>query len=316
MVPRSGVTVEEALLALLAGVAIVLLFLGLADALEGDVRARLRARRRALARRPPLPRGAPEPPRAERSALARRPTAGRRAAVPGRRPRMARSRRRPDARSGVGRGSGGGGVGARRPRRTPRERGLPARGVLHRHRARALAPAPRAAARGGRRGVAWWRARDDASPSRLGARGGPALGGEGPGGPATLARPHSPGPPAVARRGVRRRRRGALQGPRGARPRRPAARPGSGSAGPHPRGPGGAAPRADPSAPGRRGPARRARAGAAARGPGRTGARGGRLRGGPGGRGSPGSSAPGAHRAHAGALTDVGPGVPRDRSSD
>src|SRR5216684_3592382 len=52
MVPRSGVTVEEALLALLAGVAIGLLFLGLADALEGDVRARLRARRRALARRP------------------------------------------------------------------------------------------------------------------------------------------------------------------------------------------------------------------------------------------------------------------------
>jgi hypothetical protein len=75
------VTVEEALLALLAGVAIVLLFLGLADALEGDVRARPRARRRALARRPPLPRGAPEPPRAERSALARRPTAGRPRAV-------------------------------------------------------------------------------------------------------------------------------------------------------------------------------------------------------------------------------------------
>ena len=36
MLPRQGVTVEEALLALLAGVAIVLLFLGLADALEGD----------------------------------------------------------------------------------------------------------------------------------------------------------------------------------------------------------------------------------------------------------------------------------------
>jgi len=51
------VTVEEALFALVAGVAIVLMFLGLADALEGDARARFRARRRALARRmPPGPR--------------------------------------------------------------------------------------------------------------------------------------------------------------------------------------------------------------------------------------------------------------------
>jgi hypothetical protein len=81
MLPRQGVTVEEALLALLAGVAIVLLFLGLADALEGDARARLRARRRGLARRPPAPRAAPEPPRAERPALARRPAAGRPRAV-------------------------------------------------------------------------------------------------------------------------------------------------------------------------------------------------------------------------------------------
>lgn len=74
-------TVEEALLALLAGVAIVLLFLGLADALEGDARARLRARRRGLARRPPAPRAAPEPARADRPALARRPAAGRPRAV-------------------------------------------------------------------------------------------------------------------------------------------------------------------------------------------------------------------------------------------
>jgi len=81
MLSRQGVTVEEALLALLAGVAIVLLFLGLADALEGDARARLRARRRGLARRPPAPRAAPEPPRAERPALARRPAAGRPRAV-------------------------------------------------------------------------------------------------------------------------------------------------------------------------------------------------------------------------------------------
>jgi hypothetical protein len=81
MVPGQGVTVEEALLALLAGVAIVLLFLGLADALEGDARAWLRARRRGFARRPPAPRAAPEPPRAERPALARRPAAGRPKAV-------------------------------------------------------------------------------------------------------------------------------------------------------------------------------------------------------------------------------------------
>jgi hypothetical protein len=77
---RSAVTVEEALLALVAGVAIVLLFLGMADALEGDVRARFRARRRALARgmherlRP-----APEVPRGPRPVVARRPA---REAVP------------------------------------------------------------------------------------------------------------------------------------------------------------------------------------------------------------------------------------------
>jgi len=69
------VTVEEAFLALVAGIAIVLLFLGLADALEGDARARFRARRRALARRMPArPRPAVEPPQAPRSVGARRPT--------------------------------------------------------------------------------------------------------------------------------------------------------------------------------------------------------------------------------------------------
>jgi hypothetical protein len=45
------VTVEEALLAAMGLVAIVLLFLGLAQALEGDTRARLRARRRRFSRR-------------------------------------------------------------------------------------------------------------------------------------------------------------------------------------------------------------------------------------------------------------------------
>ena len=42
-------TVEEALFALVTGVAIVLMFLGLADALEGDARARFRARAAASA---------------------------------------------------------------------------------------------------------------------------------------------------------------------------------------------------------------------------------------------------------------------------
>jgi hypothetical protein len=68
------VTVEEALLALVAAVAIGLLFLGLADALEGDARARLRARRRRLGRRPPArPRQEAAPARPPRPALARRP---------------------------------------------------------------------------------------------------------------------------------------------------------------------------------------------------------------------------------------------------
>ena len=46
-------TVEEAFLAALGVIAIVLLFLGLAQALEGDPRARRRARRQHLARRAP-----------------------------------------------------------------------------------------------------------------------------------------------------------------------------------------------------------------------------------------------------------------------
>jgi hypothetical protein len=70
------VTVEEALLALIAAVAIGLLFVGLAEALEGDARARLRARRRRLGRRAPTrPRPEAGPARPPRPALARRPAA-------------------------------------------------------------------------------------------------------------------------------------------------------------------------------------------------------------------------------------------------
>jgi hypothetical protein len=55
-------TVEEALLAAVGAVALVLLFLGLRDALEGDPRARLRGRRRRNARRePPRPGLTPGP---------------------------------------------------------------------------------------------------------------------------------------------------------------------------------------------------------------------------------------------------------------
>ena len=69
-----GVTVEEALLALIAAVAIGLLFVGLADALEGEGRARLRARRRRLGRRAPTrPRPDAVPARPPRPALTRRP---------------------------------------------------------------------------------------------------------------------------------------------------------------------------------------------------------------------------------------------------
>jgi hypothetical protein len=68
------VTVEEALLALIAAVAIGLLFVGLSDALEGDARARLRARRRRLGRGAPTrPRPEAVPARPPRPALARRP---------------------------------------------------------------------------------------------------------------------------------------------------------------------------------------------------------------------------------------------------
>ena len=68
-------TVEEALLAVVGAVALVLLFLGLADALEGDPRTwlrGLRGRRRRLAR-PDQSRRAPAP--APRTPLARRATA-------------------------------------------------------------------------------------------------------------------------------------------------------------------------------------------------------------------------------------------------
>jgi hypothetical protein len=50
-----GVTVEEALLAVTGLVALVLLFLGLTQTLEGDARARLRARRRRSRRLPARP---------------------------------------------------------------------------------------------------------------------------------------------------------------------------------------------------------------------------------------------------------------------
>jgi hypothetical protein len=65
-------TVEEVLLAIVAAAATVLLFFGLAEALESEKYARLRARRRRLSRygvaRPPLEPGAPPP----RRPLARR----------------------------------------------------------------------------------------------------------------------------------------------------------------------------------------------------------------------------------------------------
>jgi hypothetical protein len=66
------VTVEEVLLAIVAAAALVLLFLGLAEVLEADAYARLRARRRQLARAGIRP-GRPAPPPPPRPALARRP---------------------------------------------------------------------------------------------------------------------------------------------------------------------------------------------------------------------------------------------------
>src|SRR5258705_2949750 len=65
-------TVEEALLAVVGAIALVLLFLGLADALEGDPRTWLRGRRRRLAQ-PDQSRHAAAP--APRIPLARRATA-------------------------------------------------------------------------------------------------------------------------------------------------------------------------------------------------------------------------------------------------
>lgn len=73
-------TVEEGLLAIVAAVAIVLLFLGLAEVLENDAYARLRARRRRLAR------GAMPPPRIAVAAAARPALARRLTAPPGARP--------------------------------------------------------------------------------------------------------------------------------------------------------------------------------------------------------------------------------------
>ncbi|HET8533753.1 MAG TPA: hypothetical protein VFO08_21560, partial [Methylomirabilota bacterium] len=62
-------TVEEALLAAVGVVALVLLFLGLVDALEGDPRTWLRGRRRRLARND---RSRPGVAPAPRTPLARR----------------------------------------------------------------------------------------------------------------------------------------------------------------------------------------------------------------------------------------------------
>lgn len=73
-------TVEEGLLAIVAAVAIVLLFLGLAEVLENDAYARLRARRRRLSR------GAMSPPRVHVAAAARPALAPRLAAPAGSRP--------------------------------------------------------------------------------------------------------------------------------------------------------------------------------------------------------------------------------------
>jgi hypothetical protein len=70
-------TVEEALLAVVGAVALVLLFLGLADALEGDPRAWLRRR---LLRRPGRPRPGLTP--APRTPLARRVTSASPASLP------------------------------------------------------------------------------------------------------------------------------------------------------------------------------------------------------------------------------------------
>ena len=66
-------TVEEALLAVVGAIALVLLFLGLAEVLEGDPLVRLRARRRLMRRRRLRPGGAAGALRSPRPPLARRP---------------------------------------------------------------------------------------------------------------------------------------------------------------------------------------------------------------------------------------------------
>jgi hypothetical protein len=66
-------TVEEALLAVVGAIALVLLFLGLSEVLEGDPRARLRVRRRLMRRRRLRPGGEAGAPRSPRPPLARRP---------------------------------------------------------------------------------------------------------------------------------------------------------------------------------------------------------------------------------------------------
>lgn len=66
-------TVEEALLAVVGVIALVLLFLGLSEVLEGVPLARLRARRRLMRRRRLRPGAAVGAPRSLRAPLARRP---------------------------------------------------------------------------------------------------------------------------------------------------------------------------------------------------------------------------------------------------
>ncbi len=66
-------TVEEALLAVVGAIALVLLFLGLSEVLEGDPLAQLRGRRRLVRRRRLRPGGEAGAPRSLRPPLARRP---------------------------------------------------------------------------------------------------------------------------------------------------------------------------------------------------------------------------------------------------